>query len=260
MSNVAVRQVLADFYPSVAGSFRASYLRNSLFDHGLVNCSYGPQLPYVPFAEDAGAIVDALGDFATAFINAYCTSDHMTSQDEELQAWVTEANTAAVVVDFSPALLTDRETLNDILTHLVYLTGVNHHTLNSATPSQSSGVLPFHPMALYQPVPETKGVNSVLPFLPNLNASLNQVTLLLGFIRPQLFDSQRDLASIFEGSGFLDGASGVVKQAASTLMSQLSAISDVIQGRGFDENGLAHGMPFIWRNLDPRKVPFFLSV
>ena len=265
LSNVAVKQFVADFYPTVAGPFQANYLRNSLLDRGLVNCSYGPQLPHVPFAEDAGAIVDALRDFATRYVNFYYNSDDLTSQDKELQAWVNEANTAAEVIDFPPTL-TDRTTLIDILTHLAYLTGVNHHTLNSATPAQSSGVLPFHPMALYQPVPETKGVSSVLPFLPNLTASVSQAALLVGFIRPQLFDTQRDLENIFEGSEFLggtvgpNGALGIIKQAASTLSDRLAAISDGIQGRKFDENGLSQGMPFIWRNLDPRKVPFFLSV
>ena len=260
LSNVAVRQFVADFYPTVAGPFQANYLGNSLISRGLVNCSYGPQLPNVPYAEDAGAIVQSLRKFAASFVKEYYISDDMISQDKELQAWVSETTTTAQVIDFPAAPLTVRETLIDILTRMAYLTGVNHHTLNSAIPAISSGVLPFHPMALYQPIPEEKGIQSVLPFLPNANASLSQVELLLAFIRPQLFDSQRDLVSIFEGSMFLGGASGAITQTADTLRSRLSAISDGIQGRKSDENGLAQGMPFVWRNLDPRKLPFFLSV
>lgn len=260
LSNVAVKQFVADFYPTVAGPFQANYLQRSLVDRGLINCSYGPDLAHFPFAEDAGTIVEALRAFATSFVHAYYPNDHDLSQDGELQSWVSEASSAAKVIDFPASPLIYRETLIDILTHLAYLTGVNHHTLNSATPSASSGVLPFHPMALYQPIPTAKGVESVLPYLPNLSASINQTTLLLGFIRPQLFNSARDLENMFDNSGFLAGASAVVKRAASSLQDRLMSISQMIQARSFDANGLSQGMPFLWRNLDPSRLPFFLSV
>ncbi|KAL8784965.1 MAG: hypothetical protein Q9195_008831 [Heterodermia aff. obscurata] len=260
LSNVAVKQFVADFYPTIAGPFRANYLHRSLVDRGLIDCAYGPELAHFPFAEDAGTIVEALRVFATAFVHAYYSNNRILSQDGELQSWVSEAPSAAKVIDFPASPLTHRETLIDILTHLAYLTGVNHHTLNSATPSESSGVLPFHPMALYQPIPTAKGVESVLPYLPNLSASINQTTLLLGFIRPQLFNSARDLENMFDNSGFLAGASAVVRQAASSLQDRLMSISQTIQGRSFDDNGLSQGMPFLWKNLDPSRLPFFLSV
>ena len=260
VSHIGVQQFVADFYTTVAGPFQANYLRRSLVDRGLVDCSYGPQLAHFPFAEDAGSIVDSLRRFATSFVNAYYFSSRTISQDKELQAWVSEASSAAKVIDFPASPLTRRKTLIDILTHLSYLTGVNHHTLNSGTPSASSGVLPFHPMALYQPIPTAKGVKSVLPWLPNVGASLNQTTLLHGFIRPQWFDSQKDLESMFEGSGFLAGANAAVKRATVKLAADLTSISEAIQARTFDRDGLVQGMPFVWRNLDPRKIPFFLSV
>ena len=260
LSNVAVKQFVADFYPTVAGPFQANYLHRSLVDRGLLDCSYGPQLAHFPFAEDAGTIVEALRAFATAFVHAYYPNNHILSQDGEIQSWVSEASSAAKVIDFPASPLTHRQTLIDILTHLAYLTGVNHHTLNSGTPSASSGVLPFHPMALYQSIPTTKGVESVLPYLPNLSASINQTTLLLGFIRPQLFNSARDLESMFDNSGFLAGASAVVRQAAGRLQDRMMSISQMIQARSFDDNGLSQGMPFLWKNLDPSRIPFFLSV
>lgn len=260
LSHKGVEQFVEDFYPTVAGPFRANYLHRSLVDRGLLDCNYGPELAHFPFAEDAGAIVDSIREFAKSFVNAYYSNNRVISQDQELQSWVSEASKAAKVIDFPASPLKKRRTLIDILTHVSYLTGVAHHTLNSGTPSASSGVLPFHPIALYQPIPESKGVKSVLPFLPNLSASVNQTTLLLGFIRPQLFDSQRDLESMFEGSAFLAGASTAVKEATVKLADRLTSISEGIQARSFDENGLAQGMPFIWRNLDPRKIPFFLSV
>ena len=109
-------------------------------------------------------------------------------------------------------------------------------------------------------MPTEKGVESVLPYLPNSNASIGQISLLLGFNRPQFANSERDLENIFDRSGFLAGASVVVKNAAGRLQRRLMSISEKIQARTFDANGLSQGMPFIWKNIDPRKVPYFLSV
>ena len=80
LSHVGVEQFVADFYPTVAGPFQANYLHRSFLDRGLVDCPYGPQLAHFPFAEDAGAIVDALRGFATAFVDAYYRNDHVLSQ------------------------------------------------------------------------------------------------------------------------------------------------------------------------------------
>ena len=260
LDHAAVEQFVATFYPTEAGPVQANYFHRNLANRGMIDCNYGPKLAHFPWAEDADAIVNALREFTTSFLNYYYYNDHLVWQDEELQAWVSEARNAAKVIDFPAPPVLRRETIIDILTHLAYLTGVNHHTLNSGALAANSGVLPFHPAALYSPVPETKGVKSVLPYLPNTNASVNQATLFAGFVRPRLFGSDGDLESIFERSGFLAGASGKVKEAAAQLQFQLKAISDDIQTRGFDEKGLAQGMPFIWRNLDPRKVPFFLAI
>ena len=260
LSNVAVKQFIGAFYPTVAGPFQANYLHHNLAKRGLIDCSYGPELAHFPFAKVAGAIVDSLREFATSFVNSYYFRHGLLSQDHELQAWTVEASVAARVIDFPASPLTDKKTLIAILTHLAYLTGVNHHTLNGRTPCTSSGVLPFHPMALYQPVPLAKGIKSVLPFLPSLNASLSQVTLLLRFNRPQFFESQRDMENIFNGSEFLAGASAAAREAAFKLQNRLISVSNGIEAMSFDENGLSQGMPFIWRDLNPRKVPFFLSV
>ena len=204
--------------------------------------------------------MNALRQFATSFVNYYYHNESLVSQDSELQAWVTEATGAAEVIDFPASPISLRETIIDLLTHLAYLTGVNHHTLNSGSLAANSGTLPFHPAALYVPVPDTKGMKSILPYLPNTNASINQATLFAGFVRPRLFGADGNLEGIFERAGFLAGASRKVKQAAALLQSRLKVISKDTESRVFDSEGLAQGMPFIWRNLDPGKIPFFLAI
>ena len=260
LDHKAVEQFVADFYPTDAGPFQANYLHRNLADRGLIDCNYGPKLAHFPWAEDADVIVKALREFATSFVNIYYYNEGLISKDRELQAWVSEATETAKTIDFPASPITSRSTLIDILTHLAYLTGVNHHTLNSGSLAANSGVLPLHPAALYAPVPQKKGVASVLPYLPNLNASVSQASLFASFVRPRLFNADGNLENIFERLSFLSGGTEQVTEAARTLQHRLRAISDDIQARKFDENGLAQGMPFIWRNLDPRKVPFFLAI
>lgn len=162
LSSVAARQFIADFYPTVAGPFQVNYLHRNLADWGLVDCSYGPKLAHFPFADDAGAIVDALREFAASFVDSYYARHSFLSQYNELQAWISEASSDAKVIDFPVSPLSDKKTLIDILTHLAYLTGVNQHTLNGETLSMSSGVLSLGPLSAY-PSGERCGIRVAIP-------------------------------------------------------------------------------------------------
>lgn len=255
----AVLDFVAQFYPTVAGLFQANYFTTSLQDRGLLNSPYGPPLKHFPFADDAGAIVSSIRKFVSAYVYSYYpTRAHLTA-DQETQNWVTEANTQAKVLDFPSAPLDHRTTLIDILTQIAYLTGVNHHVLNSNAPSQLAGTLPFHPSAFYQPIPATKGIEDLVPYLPNLNQSLNQVTLTLRFNRPTLPEEHGELVDMFSASAFLNGQAGV-RRAATRFRAEMEAMGERVAGRGFDEMGLSQGMPFVWTVLDPRRIPFFLCV
>lgn len=260
LNSVAVREFLGDFYPKVAGLFRANFLQRFLADRGLLDCSYGPALAHFPFAQDALALVSSIQLFATKFVNSYYSSENLLRQDIELQSWLLEASHNAHVLDFPAPPLVSKDILISILTQVAYLTGVNHNALNGNTPSTASGVLPFHPAAIYKSPPKMKGIKDLLPYLPNFNASITQVTLLLAFNRPKLSNTEGDLANMFSSPGFLGSGSVAMVKAAQDFRGQMLQISDGIQAREFDKNGLAQGMPFIWRGLDPRNIPFFLTV
>ena len=182
----AVLQFVDQFYPTVAGQFRGNYFRESLVSRGLLDCPYGPKIKNLPFAEDAGAIVTSLRRFISIFVRTYYVKSSYIRGDKELQAWISEANTEAEVIDFPPAPITDTTTLIDILTQMAYLTGVNHHLLNSNAPSYITGLLPFHPSAFFKPLPTTKGVTDITPYMADLQHAMYQVTLQLRFQRPQL--------------------------------------------------------------------------
>ena len=66
-SNVAVKQFVGAFYPTVAGP--GELFASQLAKRGLIDCSHGPELAHFPFAKVAGAIVGSLREFATSFVN-----------------------------------------------------------------------------------------------------------------------------------------------------------------------------------------------
>ena len=261
-TNFGGRSLSSDLYPTVAGLFRSSQFANDLLSRGLVNCTYGPALENMPFYDTVNPMVTAIHDFTTTYVNAYYPSNALLVRDKELQAWMLEAVEEAHVLDFPAYPLMERETLISILSHIAFLAGVGHHALNGATPGESSGLLPLHPSAFNKPLPTTKGsIASLMPYLHNATEALKQASLLVRFNRPLLeHQPEGNLVSMFSGPEFLAATTPAVKLAAGQFARAMLRISDVIRGQTFDENGLAQGMPFIWRSLDPRRVPYYLSV
>ena len=51
-----------------------------------------------------------------------------------------------------------------------------------------------------------------------------------------------------------------VQDAAKRFRDEMQSIGEWVEGKKFDEQGLSQGMPFLWKVLDPRVIPFFLSV
>ena len=201
----AVLDFVNQFYPTVAGRFRGNQLRTSLVDRGFLDCPYGPKLKHFPFYEDAQPIVASLRQFVSTFIKSYYTRPSYVRDDKELQAWISEANGQAEVIDFFPAPISSTTTLIDILTQMAYLTGVNHHLLNSNAPSYITGLLPFHPSAFFKPLPTSKGVQDITPWLADLEHAMYQVTLQLRFQRPQLPAEHGELVDMFSDGAFNNG-------------------------------------------------------
>jgi hypothetical protein len=249
----------SQLYRNISGHFQANYFNRWFVDRGLVNCSYGPPLAHFPFYEDAAPIVDSIRTFVDAYVESFYPTDDLLSQDTELQAWIVEANGAAQVIDFPPAPLTSRTTLIDILTQMAYLTGPMHHSLNGGAYA-TSWHLPLHPVAHYQPLPTSKGINSVMPFLPNVTQAINQIALFLQFNRPGYRYEGLNLPALFSSPGFLNRTNNDTRNAATQFQTAMAKLSAASQAKGFDGNGLSQGMPFIWRTIDPMRLPYFLDV
>lgn len=173
------------FYPTTAGPFVANYLQTNFLKRGLINCTFGPPLKNNPYFEDSSIILAAMRKFLTKYIGVYYPDPSFISRDEELQDWIAEANGPANVLDF-PKVITTRKQLVEVLLHMAFLSGINHHVLNGNSLPSLPGVLPFHPAAIYAPIPLQKGITSeqILTFLPNLTQAVTQVGLFTEFNRP----------------------------------------------------------------------------
>ncbi|KAF7165183.1 hypothetical protein CNMCM5623_009449 [Aspergillus felis] len=261
LPNWAGKKFATDAYWEHAGHFKATNFYQDLFDRGLVDCTYGPRLTSFPFYETVAPMMEAIEDFTRAFVELYYPEEALMDVDHELQDWIIEAIEAAEVIDFVPAPVREREQLISVLSHMAFLAGIAHHALNGATVGEASGVLPLHPSSFNRPLPETKGsIDSLLPWLHNETEALKQASLLVRFNRPLLDEQEGNLPHMFSGSSFLGRTGTAIHHAERRFREKMWAISDDIRARQFNERGLSQGMPFIWRSIDPRKIPYYLCV
>lgn len=245
----------AFMYNNGVADFQANYFLTDLTARGLINCTYGPALKSFPWYDDALVIHTAIETFVTSFVDSYYADDAAIAADTELTAWIAEA-TPAEILDF-PTQMT-KTTLIEIITHVAYLSSVVHHTLNSQVLGEVSVVLPFHPMSLFVPVPTEKNATDLVQYLPPASIALEQIVFSAVFTRPQYFNSSQDLSHMFATATILEGFNNATAAAGTAFMETLDTLSDTIEARTFDTDGLAQGMPFAWKALDPRKAPFHL--
>lgn len=261
LPNFSGKKYATEAYWEHAGHFRATQFVRDLADRGLIDCDYGPPLTHFPYYETVAPMVAAIEDFTRVFVDSYYPEESMLGQDHELQHWIIEANEEAKVIDFFPPPLLKGENLVSILSHLGFLSGIAHHALNGTTVGEALGVLPLHPSSFGLPLPETKGsIKSLLPYLHNETEALKQASLLVRFNRPLLDQQKRSLSYMFSGKEFLGHLKPAIQVAEEKFRQTMMRISDAIRAKEFDERGLSQGMPFIWRSIDPRKIPYYLCI
>lgn len=242
-----------------AGSWRSNYFSTHLSDRGLINSIFGPRLSHFPFYEDAGTIHNSISTFMTRFVSSYYRSDHHLAADQEMQNFILEA-IPANISDFPSAPLDSRAELVDLLTHFAYLVSVLHGVLNGNNPCRSTATLPWHPAAFYAPLPQQKGVQDLMPFMPNVTQSVTQILLLGAFNRPFFAGGNRTLSRMFDEPQMLGRMNDETRSANWEFMSEMEAFSQEVRARRFDDQGLSQGMPFVWTVLDPLVASFYLTV
>ncbi|KAI0571342.1 Lipoxygenase [Pyrenophora tritici-repentis] len=241
-----------------ASAFQSNYFEPNLQRRGLIDSTFGPKIKTFPFYRDASAIHAAIRRFMTVFVQSYYPDASDITNDGELQAWVREAGPAKVV-DFPPSIENQRA-LIDVLTHVAHLVSIVHGTLNTNALAASSGSLPFHPFAFYSPLPATKAVHDIMPFLPQVEASVSQIALTADFNRPGFVDSNQTIVHMFDNTTMLARMLPSVQRAEVNFRSTMKRYSMAVRSETFDRDGLCRGMPYCWSTLDPEAAPYSLTV
>lgn len=135
-----------------------------------------------------------------------------------------------------------------------------HHAVNTNELASVSLTLPFHPAALYQPLPTTKGNTSIVGYLPSFAKCARQLYMSGIFARPLLVDTNRTLSHMFDDAAMLALMNDATRGAAATFQSTMEALSKTVSARSFDSDGLSQGMPFVWQALDPNVAPFSITI
>ncbi|KAK7214688.1 hypothetical protein V2G26_002691 [Clonostachys chloroleuca] len=248
-----------DLYLSgVSGSFTGGYFETDLEKRGLLGKDGVPKFKTFPYYEDASVIVSSIQGFMSTLVDSYYSDDKEIQQDIELQAWISEA-TEAEIIDFPASPLGTKKDLVKLLTHIAYLVSVKHGVSNTNSVVATLS-LPFHPFALWAPLPTEKGVTNVVPFLPGVEASVGQLLLEVSFNRPTWVNSDENIIHMFADSDVLSKMDTKVQGAATKFASEMTAFSGKVSSRTFDKDGLSQGMPFVWQALDPNQAGYWLAV
>ena len=65
---------------------------------------------------------------------------------------------------------------------------------------------------------------------------------------------------MFDDPGMLALMNADTQAAAEVFLESMQGFSAQVQARAFDAQGLAQGMPFLWRALDPNVAPYSLTI
>lgn len=263
VNNVGCREFVTETWPT-AGKYQGGYFQTDLKARGLINEDNETPFKSFPFFQDASVIHEGYQNFFQSFVDSYYATDADLAADFEIQNWFIEATKNAGVHDFPQVNLpdqpADKATLVGVLTHFGFIISVGHHALNGGDPVGSKATLPFHLPALYAPVPESKGVTDLVPFLPPAANAIHYIGFIASFNRPFYETSERTLEYAFSEDSMLSRLNEATKDAAATFLSSMQSLSDEIRARVLDQDGLSLGMPFVYRTLDPNYIPFFSAV
>ncbi|KAG6277888.1 hypothetical protein E4U47_006535 [Claviceps purpurea] len=251
----------AYIYNNAESRFRGNYFPDRLEREGLLNSKFGPPIKHFPYVEDASVIHAAWKTFMRTFVYSTYRKESRVWHDQELACWFEEVRHAGSV-DFPPRNHMSRSTLVDILTHVAYLTSVQHQAMNNNDQFISS-LLPMSPMSFFKPLPTTKGSlteRDIVSMLPNATTAVGQLALSAAFSRPEFVNSDRALLNIFQDQEFYGSLNAQTKAAAAVFQAKMEKLSAEVAGRRFDAEGLCGGAPFIWRALDPRVALWAMTI
>ncbi|RWA14102.1 hypothetical protein EKO27_g1027 [Xylaria grammica] len=240
-------------------NFSSNYFYTSLRNRGLIDYKYGPALKSFPFYEDGAVLIEALQKVFSEFINAYYKNDKAVANDREIQAWVKEA-VPGQVHDFPKKIQTKKDIV-EVLTHQAYLGSIVHTIMSGNGNQLDIMALPFTAAGWQSPIPTKKGViTDIVPWMPTPEGAAWQVATYAAGNRASWKDTNNTFAYMFDNEELQSRLNDEARAATAKFQTDMFALSDKWRARGFDENGLDRGMPYVWNVLDPKWAIFWSVV
>ncbi|TGJ78418.1 hypothetical protein E0Z10_g10342 [Xylaria hypoxylon] len=240
-------------------NYSSNYFHTSLRNRGLIDYKYGPALKSYPYYEDGAVLIEALTKVFTGIINAYYKNDKAVANDREIQAWLKET-VPAQVHDF-PKQIQTRKDIIGILTHQAYLGSIVHAIMSGNGNQLDVMALPFTTPGWQSPIPSKKGViTDIMPWMPGPEGAAWQVATYAAGNRASWKNTNMTFAYMFDNEKLQNGLNKEARAATAKFQTDMFALSDQWRARGFDENGLDRGMPYVWNVLDPKWAIFWSVV
>ncbi|KAI0509282.1 lipoxygenase [Xylaria bambusicola] len=232
-------------------NYTSNMFYNSLRRRGLIDYEHGPALKSFPFYEDGAVLMNAFNEVFMSFVNSYYKNDKAVANDREIQAWLRET-VPAQVHDFPKQIQTKKD-LVGILSHQAYLGSVVHAIMSGNGNQLDIMALPFSTAGWQSPIPTKKGViTDIMEWMPTPEGAAWQVATYAAGNRASWKDTEMTLAYMFEDKELQSRMNAPTRAAMAKFKNDMFALSDKWRARGFDENGLDRGMPYIWNVLDPK--------
>ncbi|TMW67322.1 hypothetical protein Poli38472_012438 [Pythium oligandrum] len=111
-------------------------------------------IPNHKYAHYGSLYFVAIRQFVEQYVNTYYASDAALTADFELQNWAKACPQVSQLHDF-PSKIETKTQLRDLLTHLIFLSTIHHHAMNSMAMWHGMAV-PYSPAALWKPLPTAK--------------------------------------------------------------------------------------------------------
>ncbi|TMW69334.1 hypothetical protein Poli38472_001490 [Pythium oligandrum] len=140
-------------------------------------------IPTHKYVQYGTKLYDAIYVFVKGYVATFYEDDEAVKSDFELQNWAAGCATVPHLKGF-PASITSQSKLRGVLTHVLYLSGVKHHVMNSDVAWQSISI-PYSSGALWKAMPQTKGeAVNLMEYAPPLNEIHTAPAGALAYLRP----------------------------------------------------------------------------
>jgi arachidonate 15-lipoxygenase len=216
-------KIVSDSYQN--WDFQKCSFLEDLKERGLDN---DQRLPHYPYRDDGKLVWNELSKFVTKYLNYFYPNPSDITADSELQGWAQELATVAKVKGM-PSSIDNINTLIDIITNLIFISGPFHSAVNYAQ-NEYMTFIPNQPMAAYldpQPNPidlpmsEEQIMKLLPPYEPTFE-QFNTIYFLSAYRFDRLGDYERTYQELYQNNilDFFEGTPVVEKIFAGTPINE----------------------------------------